>query len=87
MSEREPESSKISLIFGPGTRFFSSRNALGPSQGARVIFRFGDYVLDTERRELRYGAEPHRGGPRRQRLQFALRSSRHLYLPPATNRV
>src|ERR1700739_2047989 len=26
-------------------------------QGARVVFRFGDHVLDTERRELRRGTE------------------------------
>jgi TolB-like protein len=34
------------------------KRALGPSQGARVVFRFGDHVLDIERRELRRGAEP-----------------------------
>jgi TolB-like protein/Tfp pilus assembly protein PilF len=31
---------------------------LGPSRGARVVFRFGDHVLDVERRELRRGGEP-----------------------------
>src|SRR5215472_2063419 len=31
---------------------------LGPSRGAPVVFRFGDHVLDVERRELRRGGEP-----------------------------
>src|SRR5947209_10504235 len=32
--------------------------ALGEPGAARVVFRFGDHVLDIERRELRCGAEP-----------------------------
>jgi adenylate cyclase len=48
---------KISLIFGPGGRFFFSTSTLGPSQGARVVFRFSDHVIDTERRELRRQGE------------------------------
>lgn len=34
------------------------KRALGPGQGARVVIRFGDHVLDTERLELRRAPEP-----------------------------
>src|SRR3954454_15715174 len=31
---------------------------LGGARGGRVVFRFGDHMLDIERRELRRGAQP-----------------------------
>jgi TolB-like protein len=37
---------------------FSYEARAGRSGGARVVFRFDDYVLDIERRELRRAAEP-----------------------------
>ena len=46
------------LVYPYGERVFSLRSArFDRPGGVRVVFRFGDHVLDIERRELRRGAE------------------------------